>query len=83
MQYAWGTTITASSSQWLRTATQAAAAVLNLGLNLVLIPRWSWQGAAAASLITDGALAISNGLLVAWLLRRRPPALPLSNPLHA
>lgn len=69
MQYAWGTTITASSSQWLRTATQAGAAVLNLGLNLALIPRWSWQGAAAASLITDGALAVSNGLLVAWLLR--------------
>jgi O-antigen/teichoic acid export membrane protein len=77
MQYAWGTTITASSSQWLRTATQAGAAVLNLGLNLILIPRWSWQGAAAASLVTDGALAASNGLLVAWLLRRqRSPALP-------
>jgi O-antigen/teichoic acid export membrane protein len=70
LQYAWGTTITASSSQWLRTATQAAAAVLNLLLNLILIPRWSWQGAAAASLMTDGALALSNGLLVAWLLRR-------------
>ncbi len=73
LQYAWGTTITASSSQWLRTATQAGAAGLNLALNLVLIPRWSWQGAAAASLITDGALALSNGLLVAWLLRRRRP----------
>jgi hypothetical protein len=48
---------------------------LNLALNLVLIPRWSWQGAAAASLITDGALAVSNGLLVAWLLRRPAPSL--------
>ncbi len=79
MHYAWGTTITASASQWLRTATQACAAILNLGLNLVLIPRWSWQGAALASLITDGALALSNGLLVAWLLRRRamlPSAIP-------
>jgi len=83
MQYAWGTAITASSSQWLRTATQAAAALLNLGLNLVLIPRWSWQGAAAASLVTDGALALSNGLLVAWLLRRKPPAVPAGNPVHA
>jgi O-antigen/teichoic acid export membrane protein len=86
MQYAWGTTITASSSQWLRTATQAAAAVLNLALNLVLIPRWSWQGAAAASLITDGALALSNGLLVAWLLRRHAAstsALPAGHREHA
>jgi O-antigen/teichoic acid export membrane protein len=83
MQYAWGTAITASSSQWLRTATQASAAVLNLGLNLVLIPRWSWRGAAAASLVTDGALALSNGLLVAWLLRRKPPAVPANNPVHA
>ena len=70
LQYAWGTTITASASQWLRTATQAGAAVLNLALNLVLIPQWSWQGAAAASLVTDGALALSNGLVVAWLLQR-------------
>ena len=86
MQYAWGTTITASSSQWLRTATQAAAAVLNLTLNLLLIPRWSWQGAAVASLITDGALALSNGLLVAWLLRRRAnpsPALASGRRQHA
>ncbi|HEY0784755.1 MAG TPA: oligosaccharide flippase family protein [Acidobacteriaceae bacterium] len=75
-QYAWGTTITASASQWLRTTTQAGAALLNLALNLVLIPRWSWQGAAAASLITDGALALSNGLLVRWLLRRSRPRAP-------
>ncbi len=76
LQYAWGTTITASASQWLRTATQAGAAVLNLLLNLALIPRYSWQGAAAASLVTDGALALSNGLLVAWLLGRRPAPVP-------
>ncbi len=71
LQYAWGSTITASSSQWLRTGTQAGAALLNLSLNLWLIPRWSWQGAALASLVTDGSLALSNGLLVRWLVRRR------------
>jgi O-antigen/teichoic acid export membrane protein len=73
LQYAWGTTITTASSQWLRTSTQAGAALLNLILNLFLIPRWSWEGAAAASLITDGGLALSNGLLVAWLVRREAP----------
>jgi O-antigen/teichoic acid export membrane protein len=70
VQYAFGTAITASSSQWLRTATQAGAAGVNLGLNLVLIPRWGWQGAALASLLTDAGLAVSNIAVVWWLLRR-------------
>lgn len=58
LHYAWGTTITASASQWNRTATQIAAAVSNLALCAWMIPRWSWQGAAVASLLTDGSLAI-------------------------
>jgi O-antigen/teichoic acid export membrane protein len=79
VQYAFGTAITASSSQWLRTGTQAGAAVLNLGLNLLWIPRWGWQGAAGASLITDGALALSNALLVWWLLNKeRSPVTKLA-----
>jgi O-antigen/teichoic acid export membrane protein len=64
LHYAWGTAITASASQWNRTATQLGAAALNLGLNALLIPRWSWHGAAIASLLTDGALAaMSWGVL--------------------
>lgn len=66
LHYAWGTTITASASQWNRTATQAAAAVLNVALCVWLIPLWSWKGAAAASLVTDGALV---GL--SWVVLRR------------
>lgn len=68
--YAWGTTITGSSPQWIRTLTQIGAALFNLALNAMLIPRWSWQGAAIASLATDGALAISNWLVVTILLSR-------------
>jgi O-antigen/teichoic acid export membrane protein len=68
--YAWGTTITASASQWNRTATQLGAAGLNLLLNFLLIPRWSWQGAAIASLLTDGALAISSRLVL-WRIQKR------------
>jgi O-antigen/teichoic acid export membrane protein len=68
--YAWGTTITASASQWNRTATQLGAAGLNILLNFLLIPRWSWQGAAVASLITDGSLAISSRLVL-WRIERQ------------
>jgi O-antigen/teichoic acid export membrane protein len=67
LHYAWGTTITGSSSQWPRTITQIGAALLNLALNAWLIPLWSWHGAAIASLLTDGALAASNGMIVWWL----------------
>jgi len=70
LHYAWGTTITGSSSQWHRTRTQTGAALLNLLLNYLLIPRWSWRGAAIASLVTDGALAASNWITVCWLRSR-------------
>ncbi|MFZ0662711.1 MAG: oligosaccharide flippase family protein [Acidobacteriaceae bacterium] len=66
LHYAWGTTITASASQWYRTATQAGAAALNLGLCAWMIPIWSWQGAAWASLVTDGSLAV-----LSWVVLRR------------
>lgn len=70
LHYAWGSAITASASQWNRTATQFGGAALNLCLNAVLIPRWSWQGAAAASLLTDGALAAASFFVLSRLIRR-------------
>jgi O-antigen/teichoic acid export membrane protein len=80
LHYAWGSAITASASQWNRTATQFGAAALNLCLNAILIPRWSWQGAAAASLLTDGALAAASFLMLSLLTRREeithPPCEP-------
>jgi O-antigen/teichoic acid export membrane protein len=69
--YAGGATITGSVSQWYRTALLVSAAVLNLGLNALLIPRYSWQGAAAASLLTDGTLAVLTWSCVAWLIARQ------------
>jgi O-antigen/teichoic acid export membrane protein len=74
LHYAWGTTITSASSQWRRTGTQIGAAMLNLALNAWLIPRWSWHGAAIASLLTDGALAISNWGIVEWLRTKEQPS---------
>ena len=71
LHYAWGTTITGSASQWYRTWTQLGAAVFNLLLNALLIPRWSWQGAALASLLTDTGLAASNWVMVQYLRMRQ------------
>jgi len=72
LHYTWGTAVTASTSQWRRTAAQAAAAGLNLGLCAWLIPVWSWRGAAWASLATDAALAaMSFAIWRHWAGRRR------------
>ncbi len=73
LHYAWGTAITASGTQWPRTGAQLTAALLNILLNLVLIPRWGWRGAAAASLATDGALALLSLLILRGLVRRQEP----------
>ena len=80
LHYAWGTAITACTSQWLRTAAQAGAALLNLGLNLWLIPRWGWQGAAAASLVTDGSLALATFAILRVLVVRQASHTALTLP---
>ena len=69
-----GDAITAAGHQRYRTSSQIAAALLNLGLNLLLIPSFSWKGAAWASLLTDGALAAANWMALWWLARRKVTA---------
>jgi O-antigen/teichoic acid export membrane protein len=76
LHYSWGTAITASTSQWNRTATQMGSALLNLLLNFLLIPRWSWQGAAIASLLTDGVLALSSWYVLQRILNRERQNMP-------
>lgn len=55
-----GSAVTAVGKQIFRTVSQGMAAGLNIGLNFWLIPRHGWLGAAWASLLTDGSLAILN-----------------------
>jgi O-antigen/teichoic acid export membrane protein len=55
-----GSALTGAGMQRYRTATQLLAATLNFFLNLWLIPRWGWHGAAWSSLCTDAALAAMN-----------------------
>ena len=57
-QMAAGAALTGAGFQRYRTGSQVVAASLNLGLNVLLIPRYGWLGAAWSSLATDGLLGI-------------------------
>jgi len=59
-----GCAITGLGFQRYRTMAQVAAAAFNFGLNLLLMPRHGWLGAAWASLATDGTLAVVNCLVL-------------------
>jgi O-antigen/teichoic acid export membrane protein len=62
--------LTGAGYQELRSSLQVGAAVLNVGLNLVLIPRYSFVGAALATLVALGSLAISLWIAVEVMARR-------------
>ena len=62
--------LTGAGSQGTRTAMQVLVAVLNVGLNLWLIPAYSWRGAAWASLASDGALVIAMYAAVNFMMIR-------------
>jgi O-antigen/teichoic acid export membrane protein/peptidoglycan/xylan/chitin deacetylase (PgdA/CDA1 family) len=62
--------LTGAGHQELRTAAQVGVALLNVGLNLFLIPAYSWVGAAWASIASDSSLAVSLWLMLIVLARR-------------
>lgn len=51
--------LTGAGFQRHRSAIQVAAGILNILLNLVLIPHYSWRGAAWATLATEAILGLS------------------------
>jgi O-antigen/teichoic acid export membrane protein len=55
-----GSAVTGMGYQHYRTRAQIGVAILNLALNIWLIPKHGWLGAAWASLVTDGTLAAAN-----------------------
>lgn len=61
--------LSGADAQILRTGVQAGVALFNIGLNLVILPRWSWMGAAWTSLASDAALMIAVYAAVQWKLR--------------
>jgi O-antigen/teichoic acid export membrane protein len=62
-----GCALTGAGLQRYRTSAQLVAAAFNFALNLWMIPRYGWLGAAWASLITDGGLGLMNWLLMKHL----------------
>jgi O-antigen/teichoic acid export membrane protein/glycosyltransferase involved in cell wall biosynthesis len=59
-----GGVLTAIGRQRYRSITQIIVVALNFGLNVWLIPRYGWHGAAWSSLATDGTLALLNWSLL-------------------
>jgi O-antigen/teichoic acid export membrane protein len=65
-----GAALTGAGLQRYRTAAQVMAAAFNFAVNLYLIPRFGWLGAAWSSLVTDGGLGIMNWVVLLVLERR-------------
>jgi O-antigen/teichoic acid export membrane protein len=65
-----GDAIAGAGYQNYRLANRLCAALLNFVLNLILIPRFSWLGAAWASLATDGALGALDWITIRRLISR-------------
>ncbi len=66
--------LTGANAQGLRTALQLSAAAINVVLNLLLIPAYSWRGAAWSTLATLAFLAAALWLATALLRRASPGA---------
>ncbi len=56
--------------QRARTGVQVLVALINVGLNLVILPRYSWRGAAWTSVGCDGLLVVAFWVTVLYYRRR-------------
>jgi O-antigen/teichoic acid export membrane protein len=63
-------TLTGAGYQALRTAICAGVAVFNVGINMWIIPAYSWRGAAWSSIASDALLLCAFGTAVFVLVRR-------------
>lgn len=71
LQYFGADTLTGSGFQGVRSAVQITFALLNVLLNLWLIPLYSWKGAAGATLISDCLLMLSLWVVVFFIDRQQ------------
>jgi O-antigen/teichoic acid export membrane protein len=62
--------------QRTRTTIQVFVALLNIGANLIILPRYSWRGAAWTSLACDGLLVAVFWCTVLYYCRRARAAIP-------
>ena len=71
LQYLAADTLTGAGNQKIRSRIQVVAAIVNILLNIWLIPRFSWKGAAWATLTSDILRLICLWLIVFWLYRQQ------------
>ncbi|MEM8719166.1 MAG: oligosaccharide flippase family protein [Cyanobacteria bacterium P01_G01_bin.39] len=69
-QYLAADTLTGSGYQKARSVVQVGAAIINVLLNIWLIPRFSWKGAAYATLISDSLRLLSLWIIVFLIYRK-------------
>jgi O-antigen/teichoic acid export membrane protein len=53
-----GDALSGGGLQRVRTGIQVLVALINVGLNMIILPRYSWRGAAWTSLLCDGLLVV-------------------------
>ena len=70
MHYFLADSLTGAGYQRLRTIGQVGVAVFNVGINLWLIPAYSWRGAAWSSLASDGLLALTMYVAVMFVMAK-------------
>ena len=63
--------LSGAGHQSLRCLIQVGVAGVNIGLNLLILPRYGWLGAAWTSLAPDGLLLLSLWVAVQYKLSRR------------
>jgi O-antigen/teichoic acid export membrane protein len=69
-QYLAADTLTGSGHQKSRSIVQVGSALVNVVLNIILIPLFSWKGAAIATIISDSLRLVCLWLIV-FILHRR------------
>jgi len=70
VQYVAGNTLSAADKQWWRFGATGAAAALNIGLNIWLLPNGSWRTAAMTTYVSESVLMCSLAALVFYWIRR-------------
>ena len=55
----------------MRTEIQVLVALVNIGFNLIILPRYSWRGAAWTSLGCDGLLVVMFWFTALYCRRRK------------
>jgi len=71
VHYFLANSLTGSGHQGTRSAVQVIVAILNLGLDLWLIPLYSWRGAAWASVASDSLLVLGFYCAILYVQQRQ------------